>query len=199
MWSKKKQGKIFILSGPSGAGKTTLKQELLCLPSINFTYSISYTTRRPLQGEHNKKDYFFISEKQFQKKIEKGDFLEYAFVYGYYCGTDRKYVENILKKGHNVLIDVDIQGARALRRQKGFQAVYIFILPPSVAELRKRLVHRKRDKQKEIEKRLKAAEKEIAQARHYKYCVVNKSIKSMVEDIRAIIHSELLTSSQYIF
>lgn len=199
MWSKRKEGKIFILSGPSGSGKTTLKQKILSCKGINFTYSISYTTRKPLKGEKHKKDYFFVSEKDFFSKMQKGDFLEHANVYGYYYGTDKAYVQSILKKGHNVLIDVDIQGARKLKKL-GLKAVYIFILPPSLSELKKRLEKRKRDNKKEIAKRLKVAQKEINQAKkHYEYCIINKSIKNMVEDIRAIIRAELLKSTQYAF
>ncbi|MCK5708154.1 MAG: guanylate kinase [Candidatus Aureabacteria bacterium] len=200
MWNKKKEGKIFIISGPSGSGKTTLKQKILSCKDINFTYSISYTTRKPLKGEKNKKDYFFVSEEVFLSKVQHKDFLEYANVYGYYYGTDKAYVSSILKKGHNVLIDVDIQGASKLKKLKSFKAVYIFILPPSLSELKKRLEKRKRDNKKEIAKRMKVAIKEINQAKkHYEYCIINKNIKNMVEDIRAIISAELLKSSQYNF
>ena len=99
MWSKKKEGRIFIITGPSGSGKTTLKQKILSHEDINFTYSISFTTRKPLQGEENGKDYFFISQEQFQNKIKTGDFLEYANVYGSYYGTEAHQVKKIREKG----------------------------------------------------------------------------------------------------
>jgi len=200
MWNKKKEGKVFIISGPSGSGKTTLKQKILSHKDISFTYSVSFTTRNPLQGEENGKDYFFVSKSEFQKKIENGDFLEYADVYGSYYGTDALEVHKILEKGQNVLIDVDTQGAHSLRKCHLLkEAVYIFILPPSLQELEKRLTERKRDDRKEIEKRLSVAKKEIAEAHKYHYCIENRTIETMVKDIQAIIQAELLKSDQYTF
>ena len=185
------KSKIFVISGPSGSGKTTLKQEILSRKDIPFTYSISFTTRSALQNEENGKDYYFTSKEEFQEKIENGDFLEYADVYDYSYGTDKHEVNKILEKGQNVLIDVDTQGANELKKQKGFKAIYIFILPPSIEDLKKRLTERKRDNIKEIEKRLNAARKEIAEKDKYDYIVENKTIEVMVKDIQTIIQKEL--------
>jgi guanylate kinase len=199
MWSKPKKGKVFVVSAPSGAGKTTLTKKLLDDPSLNLRYSVSFTTREPRKGERNGRDYHFASEKVFLRKIARGDFLEYACVYGHFYGTDRRIVGHLQDSGSNVLIDVDTQGARSLQKRRGFRAVYIFILPPSLKELRERLVNRKRDDKKEIRKRFFEAKKEIWRARRYDYCVVNADIRQAVADIRNIIRAELLKTEQYRF
>jgi guanylate kinase len=199
MWSKAKKGKVFVVSAPSGAGKTTLTKRLLGDPSLNLRYSVSFTTRDPRKGEKNGRDYHFVNEKVFLRKIAKGDFLEYACVYGHFYGTDRHIVGKLQDSGSNVLIDVDTQGARTLQRRRGFRAVTIFILPPSLKELRERLVNRKRDDKKEIHRRFLEAKKEIWRARRYGYCVVNADIRQAVADIRNIIRAELLKTEQYRF
>jgi guanylate kinase len=197
MWNKRKEGGVFVISAPSGAGKTTIIRRLLRMPSLNLRYSVSFTTREPRKGERPGRDYYFIPHKNFEKKIKKGDFLEYAKVYSHYYGTDGSIVRSIQKKGHNVLIDVDTQGALKLKARKGFRAVYIFILPPSIKELRKRLLDRKREGTSEINKRLNEASKEMKRSKHYDYCVINKSIDKAVEDAKTVIQAELLRSSRY--
>lgn len=199
MWSKLKEGQAFVISAPSGAGKTTLMKKILADPSLNLKYSISCTTREPRKGEKHGRDYFFLSKKTFFRKIKKGDFLEHANVYGHFYGTDKKVVKKIQKQGSNVLIDVDTKGARSLQKHKGFHAVYIFILPPSLQELQKRLIKRRSEEKKEMKTRLREATKEIDQARRYDYCVVNATVSQAIQDIKAIMKAESLTISRYVW
>ncbi len=199
MWSRKKEGIIFVLSAPSGAGKTTVMKELLKDKSLKLKYSISCTTREPRKGEKNGRDYFFLKESEFLEKVKNNEFLEYAKVYGHYYGTDRKTVMEIVKKGFNVLIDVDTKGAYKLMKTKGFKANYIFILPPSIRELKKRLARRKTESKRDLEKRIKEASKEIKRAAKYDYCVVNKNVNEAVSDLKAIIKASFLKREMYIW
>ena len=197
MLNRIKKGVVFVISAPSGAGKTTIMKKLLKDKKLKLKYSVSCTTRHPRKGEKNGRDYFFLSKEKFEKKIKKGDFLEYANVYGHYYGTDRDVVENILNKGYNALIDVDTKGAAKLMKNKKFKANYIFILPPSMRELRKRLSKRKTESKEEFERRIKEASKEIKKAKRYDYCVINKDIKKAVDDVSAIMRACMLKSELF--
>jgi guanylate kinase len=185
--SNKKPGSLIILSGPSGAGKTTLRQQLQeSMPDLCF--SVSWTTRKPRSGEKSGRDYRFVSLRQFEKEQEAGGFLEWARVHDSCYGTPLRPIERWLKQGRDVLLDIDIQGARIVKKKLP-RAVAVFILPPSAAELRKRLQGRQTDSTAAIRLRLKNAEKELRAVKHFDYAVVNKDLDRAVEALSTIIRA----------
>lgn len=186
--SEKLKGLLIVISAPSGTGKTTLCHMLLkTFPDMEF--SVSYTTRKPRLGEINGKDYFFVDRETFERMIEEGDFLEWAEVYGNLYGTSRSQVTKALETGKDILLDIDTQGA--LQVKKNFpEAVLIFILPPSLTELERRLRSRGTDDEETIEKRLKIARDEIEKALYYDYLVVNDVLEVAFEKLRSIITAE---------
>jgi guanylate kinase len=181
------KGSLFIVSAPSGAGKTTLLREVRSrLPDVKF--SVSFTTRPPRPGEEDGKDYFFISEEEFLKGIRENRFAEWARVHGNYYGTDRHMIESWIAGGQDVILDIDVQGARELKCQYP-QSVAIFILPPSWGELKRRLRLRGTDTEDVIEKRLRNAARELEEAFWYDYLVVNDEIPKATDQLVAIITS----------
>ena len=184
---KNSGGLLIIISSPSGGGKTTVRSRLLGLiPDLH--YSVSWTTRKPRQGEVHGKDYFFVSLEQFLKKKDKSEFLEYAEVFGSFYGTPKDNIDDAIKKGQDVLLDIDTQGALQIKSKK--DAVLIFILPPSLEILKGRLYNRKTDSETEIWKRLKDAQRELKCVRQYDYAVINDNIDMTVEKIKSIIIAE---------
>ncbi|MFC1667117.1 guanylate kinase [Candidatus Omnitrophota bacterium] len=182
------KGTLFIISAPSGSGKTTLCKRLVdSLSGLNR--SISMSTRIPRVGEKDGVDYLFIEKREFLKRKKRNEFLEWAKVFEEYYGTPKKYVGHILKKGQDVLLSIDVQGAMKIKRSK-MRAVYIFILPPSKAMLKKRLYDRSTDSKKEIAKRLKVAKKELSYLSKYDYLVVNDVLESALENLRSIVIAE---------
>jgi guanylate kinase len=182
-----REGSLIIVSGPSGAGKSALAASVLRgFPGIRF--SVSYTTRTPRGNEREGLDYCFISEAEFENRIRRGDFLEWAEVYGNYYGTSRSFIHDTMTRGEDVLLDVDVQGARTIRGLCP-ESISIFIMPPSYQVLRARLESRKLDKEYIIEKRLKIARREIAQYRSFDYLIVNDAFDASVEEFKAIIGS----------
>ena len=185
--SSKKPGSLIILSGPSGAGKTTLRQRLQeSLPDLCF--SVSWTTRSPRAGEESGRDYRFVSQRQFEKEEAAGGFLEWARVHASCYGTPLRPIARWLKQGKDVLLDIDIQGARIVKK-KIPQAVAVFILPPSASELRKRLQGRRTDSSAAIRLRLKNAEKELQAVKHFDYAVTNTDLDRAVEALSNIIRA----------
>jgi guanylate kinase len=181
-----KSGSLIVLSGPSGVGKTTLRENLqLRNPGLRF--SVSWTTRSPREGEQPGKDYRFVSSSQFEKNKQEG-FLEWAKVHNEYYGTPRAPIERWLKKGEDVLLDIDIQGARQVKK-KIPRAVTIFILPPSEKELKKRLIGRETESAPKIKIRLKNAEDELRAVKYFDYAVTNKEIPFALAALEAIIRS----------
>ena len=182
------QGFVFVLSAPAGTGKTTLvrmlSQEFPCIEE-----SVSCTTRPPRPGEVDGRDYHFLSNLKFEEKIRQGDFLEYAEVFGYYYGTSQAYVLNEQKIGKHVFLIIDTQGAMQLKK-RGFSAVYIFLSPPSLEELKERLVKRKTESEKAIEKRLSWAKAELAMLPHYDYHIVNDHLTQAYAILRSIVIAE---------
>ena len=175
------KGFVYILSAPSGTGKTTVGHRLL--EEIPFLERvITATTRKPREGEKNGVDYYFFSEEEFLKKIEEGFFLEWAKVYRYYYGSPKSEVERILSQGKDALLIIDVQGAFEVKRRLP-NAVSIFLLPPSMEELKRRLLGRG---EREIEERLEWAKKEIPCAKHFDYVVVNDLLDRAVEEIKSI-------------
>ena len=185
---KKSKGILFIVSGPSGAGKTTLyKAVISMLP--NLKHSVSYTTRPPRPGEVDDRDYTFVSRDEFMAMIDKGEFVERAEIHGKLYGTSKKRLDEIVNSGVDAILDIDIQGAVQLREKyKG--GIYIFILPPSLEILKERLRKRLVNSKEEIEKRLKVAVEEIKKYREYDYVIVNKVFEEALKELEAIIISQ---------
>lgn len=182
------RGNIFVISAPSGAGKTTLCKEIIkTMPNLRF--SVSYTTRRPRSGEINGRDYVFIDEERFRVMIERGEFAEWANVHGNYYGTSRKDLDGIIESGQDAILDIDVQGADQIRRNiKG--GVYIFVLPPSLDALRKRLEERGQNPPEEIERRVKRAIEEIREYRNYDYVIINDIFEDALIALKSIIIAE---------
>jgi guanylate kinase len=191
--SSKKKGTLIVISAPSGCGKTTVVKELLKRESLS--YSISATTRPRREGERQGHDYFFMSEKEFKQGIRKKHFLEWVKVFSNYYGTPKAHVDKLLKAGQDVLLDIDVQGAQQLR-ESSREAVFIFMLPPSMEELKRRLIKRRTDAKKDIHKRLQVARQEIALASQYDYVVVNKKVIETSNIIEMIIKSEKYKSKR---
>ena len=184
----KRKGVLFIISAPSGSGKTTLCARLV--ESVDSLYrSISMTTRAPRPGERDGMDYIFIEKPEFLKRLKKDEFLEWAKVFGEYYGTPKKHITHMIKRGSDVLLSIDVQGAMKIKRL-GLDAVYIFILPPSLAMLKERLINRSTDSKEAIRQRLNIARREIACSRKYDYIIVNNRLESALDNLRAIIIAE---------
>ena len=183
-----RRGLMLVLSSPSGAGKTSICKKLL-EQEKELTLSVSATTRTRRPGEVEGADYQFISTPEFETRINKAQFLEYAKVFGHYYGTPSHLVENSLQLGGNVLFDIDWQGFQQLK-QNEFDVVGIFILPPSKKELARRLDNRGRDTKEEVVNRMKLAQSEISHFLEYDYIVVNEKLEESVKNILSIIESE---------
>ena len=180
-------GILIVLSGPSGAGKGTICKELL--KETDIKYSISATTRKPRKGEKHGREYFFLSKEEFQKKIQEDEFLEWACVYDNYYGTPKSFVEEVLSKGYDCILEIDPQGALKVKKKKP-DAVYIFICPPSFNELANRITNRGTEDIQEIKKRLSCAKEEMLSVENYNYVVVNDVVENAVKKIKAIILAE---------
>jgi guanylate kinase len=183
-----RKGILFVISGPSGVGKGTVREALL-EGRDDIQVSISATTRPPRKGEVDGVDYFFMDRETFLKKVEEGLFLEWANVYSNLYGTPRDFVLNHLNNGQDVLLEIDIQGALQVK-EKMPEGVFIFLSPPSIEDLAKRLCQRGKDSQKSIEERLAACEQEMQQMCHYDYVVINDRVEDAVSKIEAIIAAE---------
>jgi guanylate kinase len=184
------RGLMLILSSPSGAGKTTLTRMLLQTKELNLTLSISVTTRARRLSEVDGINYTFIGKKQFDELRERGDLLEWAEVHGNFYGTPFEPAEQLLRQGRDVLFDIDYQGTRQVKEKSGGDAVTIFILPPSMHELRARLERRAEDRPDIIDKRLREASNEIRRWTDYDYVLVNDDLESAFAGIRAILAAE---------
>jgi len=184
----RRRGTLFVVSAPSGAGKTTLCREMrLRLPDL--AYSVSVTTRAPRSGEVNGSDFSFASEAEFRRLRDAGAFAEWAVVHGHFYATPVRALETALAEGRDVLLDIDTQGATQLRARYP-EAVLVFIVAPSMAELAQRLRERKSDAARDIEHRLGRARDEVALWRQYDYLIVNRDLKEAVEQLAAIIVAE---------
>jgi guanylate kinase len=190
----KRRGTLVVVSAPSGAGKTTLCHEVRSLVPDLF-YSVSYTTRAPRPGEVNGTDFHFVSEAEFAAMRERDEFAEWAEVHGQLYGTPAKSLESALARGLDVLLDIDTHGARQLR-QRYPEAVSVFIMAPSMAELEGRLRERKSDAAGEIARRLARARDEIAAWRQYDYLIINRDVKEAVDQLATIIQAERWRTSR---
>ena len=184
----KRPGILYIISAPSGAGKTTLCRELLDIfPELR--HSISFTTRKARPGEIEGKDYFFVDREKFLRMAENGEFAEWAEVHGNLYGTSLKTLEESRSDGIDLILDIDCQGAAKLKESQA-QGVNIFILPPSFSELKRRLESRNSDSKEVIDKRVTNAASEIPEARWYDYIIVNDKFSKAVEELKSIIIAE---------
>jgi guanylate kinase len=181
---------VFIISAPSGSGKSTLTNELLKLVP-NLEFSISYTTRARRGSEQDGKHYHFISQDEFNRMIAAGEFLEYAEVYGKCYGTAREYLRQAGRAGHDLLLDIDVQGAAQIKR-KLTDAISIFVLPPDRTTLEWRLRNRSEDSDEEIQRRLLTAKREIEEYDKYDYILINDKLEKSIERLQAIVLSQRL-------
>lgn len=182
------KGNLIIISSPSGGGKGTLIREVLrVVPDIG--YSVSYTTRRMRDGEENGRDYFFVTVEEFKRLIAAGEFLEYAEVHGNFYGTSLKQIKTETDSGHDVILEIDVQGAANVRRIVP-EAISIFILPPSFQVLRERLIARKTEKQEDLAVRLKNSFGEVKQFSEFEYVVVNDEKTLAAERLKNVILAE---------
>lgn len=188
-----RKGRLFVISASSGTGKTTLARELL-KEDKNLVASVSYTTRTPRPNEHNGEDYYFVGKEEFMDIKRRKGFLEWANVFGRYYGTPKKQVGEHLKRGRDVLLLIDVQGAKKVKKTKP-DAVFIFLAPPSKEELKRRLQKRGTESRREIEKRYRVATSELKELNDLKLCdyrIVNRYIPVAREVLKSIIRAERL-------
>ena len=182
------RGMLIVVSSPSGGGKGTLIDRVLkTVP--NLSYSVSFTTRAPRPAEEDGREYFFTDRATFEQMIERGEFLEWADVYGHLYGTNCSQVERERAAGHDIILEIDVQGAESIR-EKIPDAVSIFILPPSFELLRGRLLARGTDSAEALEKRMRGAPSEVEQYRHFQYVILNDDINRASQQLAAVIYAE---------
>lgn len=180
--------RIFIVSGPSGSGKSTLVETLLKeVPGTMF--SVSYTTRRPRSNEEEGREYHFVSREEFEKMVTRSEFLEWANVYGHFYGTHQRYVALAEQQGKDLVLDIDVQGARQVK-QRIPEAIAIFLVPPSRPELERRIRSRGLDAEEAIRRRLEQARVEIENCRDYDYIVINEDLERAKAEVRSIAEAE---------
>ncbi|MBG9755578.1 guanylate kinase [Lysinibacillus sphaericus] len=185
----KERGLLIVLSGPSGVGKGTVRKELFSQPNTNYEYSISMTTRNPREGEIDGVDYFFKKREDFETLIEQGGLLEHAEFVGNYYGTPLAYVNETLDAGRDVFLEIEVQGAAQIRK-KAPDALFIFLAPPSLTELKDRLVGRGTETEDIIAKRIATASQELEMMSLYDYVVENDEVTNACDRINAIIKAE---------
>ncbi len=187
---------MVILSSPSGAGKTTITKKIQQKYNT-FKISVSHTTRKPRQNEVDGVDYHFISKKDFEKLIDKNEFYEYANIFGNYYGTLKKTVDDLSKK-NDIIFDIDWQGTQQLSKFKNLNLIKIFIIPPSKAELKTRLLKRNQDSSDEVKKRFKAFDNDVKHWNDYDYVVINENLESCYKQIEKIILTHKQNSINFV-
>lgn len=192
------RGLLIVLSGPSGVGKGTVRKALFDMEDHDLTYSVSMTTRPMREGEVDGVDYYFVSKEDFEKRISENGFLEYEEFFGNYYGTPRDKVEQQLDLGHEVVLEIEVQGALKVRNQVK-DAVFIFLVPPSKKALKDRLISRGTEDDQTINSRLEKAEKEFQVAHKYDYIVVNDDVYNAADRILAIIRAEHAKTERTIY
>ena len=187
-----KKGLLIILSGPSGVGKNCVRQEIMKSNKLDLTYSISMTTREKREREEDGKDYYFVSEEEFQRNIDAGNFLEWASFVGHRYGTPKDKVEELRKQGKNVFLEIEINGApQVLSKVQDDRVISIFLMPPSFAALEKRIRKRKTESEEIIQERLQKGMKEMTMTENYDYIVVNDRIERAAQEIIDLIKAKL--------
>ncbi|MEK7748145.1 MAG: guanylate kinase [Nitrospirota bacterium] len=189
-----RKGLLFVVSAPSGAGKTSLCREVTP-KTPNLVRSISYTTRAPREQEVEGEDYHFVDAEKFRSMVDRNNFIEWAEVHGNLYGTSRSLLMESVDRGVDVILDIDTQGAVTIRKNSS-EGVYIYILPPSLEALGQRLIDRKSDPEEEIVRRLQKSREEIWNYRHYDYVIVNGQFKKALKDLEAIILAERVRMKQ---
>lgn len=185
-----RKGKIIVLSAPSGTGKSTIVGQLMAIPELNLEFSVSATSRAPRGDEQNGREYYFLTDDEFREHIDAGDFVEWEEVYKGTCyGTLASEVSRVTDKGKNLIMDIDVAGALNVKKRYGSDACIIFIMPPSIAELEKRLRNRATDNEDSIHKRLGKAEHEMQFAPKFDVRVVNDNLDQAVTEVKGIIES----------
>jgi guanylate kinase len=187
-------GDLFVVVAPSGAGKTSLVNAMLA-EEAGIRLSVSFTTRAPRPGEVDGREYHFVPRERFEAMIAAGDFLEYAEVYGNYYGTSRHWIATQLDGEHDVLLEIDWQGARQVRRLFP-RMVGIFVLPPSLEELRRRLTDRGKDSPEVIERRMASAREEISHVLEFEYIIVNEQFDAALADLKAVVRASRLSRNR---
>lgn len=188
MSSDVNKGLLVVISGPSGAGKGTVCKELM--KRYNYNISVSATTRPPREGEVDGVNYYFLDKNTFEQKLHNGEFLEYAKVYGNYYGTLKREVEEKLDNGENIILEIDIQGT--LQVQKVYKnAIYVFLLPPSINELKNRILKRGSETESSFNIRFSSVSEELKYMSSYDYAVINDDLDSAIEKVNSIINTEM--------
>lgn len=190
------KGRLFVISGPSGAGKGTICKAIAENDDVRL--SVSMTTRSPREGEVHGTSYYFVEKEEFQKIIDERGFLEYAEVYGNFYGTPKQEVLDLMNEGLDVVLEIDVQGALQIKEVYP-EGIFIFILPPSMAELRKRITNRGSETEESLERRLGEAMNEVAYIGKYDYCVVNEEVDEAVNRVAAIIKAEHSRVSESVY
>lgn len=190
--NKEKTGRIFVVSGPSGSGKTTLLRTVRSKKEFrdNLIKVITVTTRKPRTGEKNGKDYQFLGREEFQKRLQNGEFIESQEIYGDYYATPQKDLSALIRSGKDALLCVDVKGAFALKHIFPRESILIFIKVPDIKSLRERLHLRSSESKEALERRLKIAREEIAQAKNYDYAIMNDDLPRALKELSAIIIAE---------
>ena len=194
MTAERRNGLLFIVTAPSGAGKSSLIAKLL-EDEHGLVLSVSYTTRAPRPGEQNGREYHFVDLPAFEAMLERGEFLESAEVHGHRYGTSQKVIEEVRASGRDLLLEIDWQGAAQVRRLYP-ESIGVFILPPSMAELERRLRKRAQDTDEVIRRRLKNAAEEMSHAAEFKYAIINNNFDDARLDLRAIVRAERLATGR---
>lgn len=189
------KGLLIVLSGPSGVGKGTVRKAVFDDPNTDFKYSISMTTREKREGEVDGVDYFFKSHEEFEALIEQDKFIEYAEYVGNYYGTPVDFVRETLEKGHDVFLEIEVEGAKQVR-DKFPEALFIFLAPPSIAHLKDRLIGRGTDSQEVINYRIQEAKRELELMNLYDYVVINDSVDEACRKIHSIVEASHLRRSR---
>ncbi|HEM55878.1 MAG: guanylate kinase [Thermodesulfobacterium geofontis] len=185
---KNRQSLIIVITGPSGAGKTSL---LKYLPSENFYFSVSHTTRPPRKDEIDGRDYYFVSEDKFLEMIKKDEFLEWVEIFGTYYGTAKSEIEKAFSQGKHLVLDIEVIGATRMKSYFGNSAVFIFVLPPSIEEIERRLRKRETEDDKKIRERIQRAREEIRFASWFDYVIINENLEKAKDELFSIIRAEL--------
>ncbi|EIM5220435.1 guanylate kinase [Staphylococcus pseudintermedius] len=185
------KGLLIVLSGPSGVGKGTVRKRIFDDPHTSYKYSISMTTRQMREGEQDGVDYFFKTREEFEKLIEADEFIEYAEYVGNYYGTPVQYVKDTMNAGHDVFLEIEVEGAKQVRK-KFPDALFIFLAPPSLDHLTERLIGRGTESKEKIESRVKEAKKEVEMMNLYDYVVVNDEVDLAKDCIQSIVEAEHL-------
>ena len=188
------KGLLYVITAPSGAGKSSLIAKLLADES-GLTLSVSYTTRPPRPGERDGRDYHFVDRRAFEAMLERGEFLESAEVHGHHYGTSQKVIDEARARGRDLVLEIDWQGAEQVRRLYP-ESIGIFILPPSMAELARRLRARAQDAEDVIRRRLRNAAEEMSHAAEFKYAIINNNFDDARLDLRAIVRAERLATGR---